>query len=95
VTGDYKADLVALVPGSNDSYTVYVFKADGSGLGTATEWANVVLPGLQTVLAGDKNGDGAADLVLLGRPAGKTGAAFYWLKSTRTSFSVLAPIVMK
>jgi hypothetical protein len=75
VTGDGKADLIAL----NNSST-WILPSTGSGFGSPTLWSNLPFYGNMTTMAADVSGDGKVDLVAVNNGSTwvmtSTGAGF-------------------
>jgi hypothetical protein len=86
VDGDGDSDVMQFYRGSGSHSYVYFFKSDGAHMVKSTAWSGTMAWAKTQVAAGDYNGDGKCDLLLLYDRGGST-CSVYLMTSSGSSLS--------
>ncbi len=76
VNGDGKTDLIAVnYDVSTNTGSSWVMLSTGSGFSAPQQWSNQAFNGTKAMLAGDVNGDGKTDLIVVNYNSSTTPVA--------------------
>jgi FG-GAP-like repeat len=90
VTGDGRADLVAVNYAGSTGSTWVMAANPGGGFGAPTLWSNQPFSGSYAMFIGDIDGDGRADLVALNYNSSSNTGSTWVMTSTGGAFGTLA-----